>query len=243
MVAPAPASLRAMASPIPVAAPVTMAVCPLKSNPLRPPLWLFVTSMIYEPRTIQDWFAIIISLLAGRHGAAHRQESSRSMPNEDRRERSKVVSSPRENVMVVGRRTDCCRCWTVTPEKPQALHVGTPQANRILDCGCGTGWVTFQALISGNPLRVGIDLDENNLRLAAQQNGLNVAKANALKMPFADNTFDVLIGHVSMPYMKTPDALREIFRVLTPGGSFLLTFHSFSYARWQIGRASCRERV
>jgi SAM-dependent methyltransferase len=51
----------------------------------------------------------------------------------------------------------------------------------------------------------------------------------------AAGTFDVVIGHVSMPYMNTRAAFREVYRVLSPGGSFLLTFHSFYFVhQWLL---------
>jgi len=37
--------------------------------------------------------------------------------------------------------------------------------------------------------------------------------------------------------MDTRHAMREIYRVLSPGGSFLLTAHSFFYPRWRLRAA------
>jgi SAM-dependent methyltransferase len=60
---------------------------------------------------------------------------------------------------------------------------------------------------------------------------------DGLQLPFADGAFDVVAGHVSMPYMNTSKALREVYRVLAPGGSVLLTFHSFHYLRLRLGKS------
>jgi len=95
--------------------------------------------------------------------------------------------------------------------------------------------VLAEAEINGNPLRVGIDPDTSALRLeAAQYPNLSFAAADSLKLPFADGTFDCLIGHVSMPYMETTSALAELHRVLAPGGRFSITLHSFRFVRERL---------
>ena len=63
-------------------------------------------------------------------------------------------------------------------------------------------------------------------------NPVRLVLADGLRLPFVDQSFDVVIGHVSMPYMDTREAMLQVYRVLVPGGSFLLTFHSFRYL-WQ----------
>ncbi|HEX3280664.1 MAG TPA: methyltransferase domain-containing protein [Pyrinomonadaceae bacterium] len=59
-------------------------------------------------------------------------------------------------------------------------------------------------------------------RERAQQRGLkNIEfhQAGAEKLPFADNSFDVAVGRLSsMFFSDVPGALREILRVLKPGG-------------------------
>jgi SAM-dependent methyltransferase len=122
----------------------------------------------------------------------------------------------------------------------RAITIRIPAAKRILDFGCGTGWFLAEAQVDGNPFRVGVDYSLESLegrngvpRLqAGQANPVRLVVADGLRLPFVDESFDAVVGHVSMPYMDTREALLEVNRVLVPGGSFLLTFHSFNYL-WQ----------
>ncbi len=105
---------------------------------------------------------------------------------------------------------------------------------RILDFGCGTGWVLAKA---GAPptLCVGLDYSFDHLREGRRRYpGLRFVRGTGLALPFPEATFDEVIGHVSMPYINTRTAFREIYRVLAPGGSFFLTFHSLEYVRWRL---------
>ena len=112
----------------------------------------------------------------------------------------------------------------------RAVYVSIPKARRVLDFGCGTGWVLAEAQTEGDPFRVGVDVNIESLQRAGKVSpGISFANGDGLRLPFADGSFDVVIGHVSMPYMNTTAALREIYRVLAPGGSLFLTFHSFFY--------------
>jgi SAM-dependent methyltransferase len=117
----------------------------------------------------------------------------------------------------------------------RAINVRVPAAKRVLDFGCGTGWVLAEAEMEiEQTVRVGIDLSLEDLQHARRRFGLNFAVSDGLCLPFADETFDVVVGHVSMPYMNTAKALAEIYRVMTPGASLLLTFHTFRYFRERI---------
>ncbi|WP_150538773.1 class I SAM-dependent methyltransferase [Actinobacillus vicugnae] len=78
----------------------------------------------------------------------------------------------------------------------------------------------------------GIDLDEDALdkaRANIKENGVEelvqVQRANATKLPFEDNSFDIVINEAMLtmlPIEAKQKAIREYIRVLKPGG-FLLT--------------------
>jgi ubiquinone/menaquinone biosynthesis C-methylase UbiE len=107
-------------------------------------------------------------------------------------------------------------------------------ARRILDFGCGDGRLSANAFTEDGACRVGIDCSFESMRRGSQLDSVRFVLANGLHLPFADATFDCVVGHVSMPYMNTRSALREISRVLVPGGGLFLTFHSFHYLRSRL---------
>lgn len=118
------------------------------------------------------------------------------------------------------------------------IKLRLPVAKRILDFGCGSGWVLANAETFGSPLLVGID--RSRVAIETGRSGrreLCWVIGDGLCLPFADGTFDVVIGHVSLPYMDTNDALAEIFRVLSPGGATFLTCHSFRYWASRVRRS------
>jgi len=97
-----------------------------------------------------------------------------------------------------------------------------------------------EAQAEGNPLRFGVDYSVDaihgrsggpQLRTDRTTQNIKFVVADGLNLPFVDQAFDVVVGHVSMPYMNTRSAMQEIYRVLAPGGSVFLTFHSFHFVR------------
>lgn len=78
----------------------------------------------------------------------------------------------------------------------------------------------------------GVDLDEQalakaqkNISEAKLDNLIHVQRANAMKLPFADSSFDIVINEAMLtmlPLEAKRKAVTEYFRVLKPGG-FLLT--------------------
>lgn len=97
---------------------------------------------------------------------------------------------------------------------------------RVLDAGIGTGAMTtaFCKLIGNSFQLDGIDISPAMLEQAAdrlkyQDLDCTLTQADLADLPFADNTFDlVLVAHVleHLPDPKT--AIDELFRVLKPGG-------------------------
>ena len=101
----------------------------------------------------------------------------------------------------------------------------------ILDVGTGTGH-TALALAGGARAVTGIDLTarmiENATHLAAERGLVNVQflVGDAVHMPFADHHFDLVTCRFAAHHFVDPDAaIREMSRVLKPGGLLLMVDH------------------
>ena len=94
----------------------------------------------------------------------------------------------------------------------------------MLDLGCGLGRQSREMIRRGYRV-TGIDLSERLLHYAAEA-GVPVLSGDALRLPFADDTFDVVytIGVLHhLPGWNTQlAACAEAHRVLKPGGRFLV---------------------
>jgi SAM-dependent methyltransferase len=102
-----------------------------------------------------------------------------------------------------------------------------------LDCGSCDGYYGAELRKQGATAVVASDVDEervaNAKRLWPGFEGLDFVTAAAEKMPFEDDTFDgVLLNEVLEHVIDQEQALREIHRVLAPGGHIAV----FSPNRW-----------
>ena len=89
--------------------------------------------------------------------------------------------------------------------------------NSVLDLGSGTG-AAFEHLI--NYRTTAIDPDKKMLELNKFENKI---QGSAENLPFRDNSFDnVFCSFVWRNLSDTNKALDEIYRVLRPGGKFVL---------------------
>lgn len=102
-----------------------------------------------------------------------------------------------------------------------------------LDLGCGEGR-SMVPLFSTVDTFYGIDTSPEYMRPLIQQNLPNVrlACADAKHMPFADNSFDLIISlsvveHI--PWKELPTVLAEAKRVLKPDGTFLVRNDAWFY--------------
>jgi len=108
-----------------------------------------------------------------------------------------------------------------------ALLAPQPEA-QILDCCCGTGDLVFHLLRVQPALEVtGIDfcapmLDRAQRRAHAAHRAATFVQGDVMAMPFAGDSFDGATMGFSLRNVVDVDAtLREIRRVLRPGGRFV----------------------
>lgn len=90
------------------------------------------------------------------------------------------------------------------------------QSGTLLDVGCGSGNI-LEPLSDTALQLVGIDLSENMIEEAGKRlNGRAQLKiANAEKLPFDDNAFDILVCNASFHHYPRPDmVLTEMNRVM-----------------------------
>lgn len=110
-------------------------------------------------------------------------------------------------------------------ELPLFDRYGLSGALRILDLGCGTGQIT-RRLAERYPQStlLGIDILEGNLALARRDSAefgerIIYAQGDAFALQLDDAAFDLVVcRHMSQAVPDFPSVLREITRVLKPGG-------------------------
>ncbi len=92
-------------------------------------------------------------------------------------------------------------------------ELNIPKGSFGLDFACGSG--TFGKFLE-NRITVGLDI---SLTLLNISRGIIPVQGSGIKLPFADNLFDYAVCVAALHHMPTPAvALREIARVLCPGG-------------------------
>lgn len=96
-------------------------------------------------------------------------------------------------------------------------HFGLTKDSSVLDVGCGKGFMLhdLRELIPGITVR-GVDISEYAIEHTMEDVKPFVSVANATKLPFQDNSYDVVISintvH-NLPLEECKQALREIERV------------------------------
>jgi ubiquinone/menaquinone biosynthesis C-methylase UbiE len=105
----------------------------------------------------------------------------------------------------------------------------------VLDVGCGTG--RFLAALPDRYERVGLDLSPEML-VRARNRGLDVVQGSSEKVPFADDSFDLVttfaVLHHLIDHELVRATLRELARVARPGGAVIVWDHNPRNLYWPI---------
>jgi ubiquinone/menaquinone biosynthesis C-methylase UbiE len=114
------------------------------------------------------------------------------------------------------------------PVGEQAIELmAVPSDGRVLDVGCGSGWASrLLAEKATDGGVVGIDIADEMIKVARDQSAsfrnVEFQVASAEKLPFDDGEFSHAFSMESLYYYADmSQALREIKRVLRPGGCFV----------------------
>ncbi len=111
-----------------------------------------------------------------------------------------------------------------------ALNVPKSTPFHVLDVAGGTGDIAFRIIRAGGPQTrvtladISYDMLHEGRRRAREESSpaqLGFVTGNAEVLPFPDNTFDactIAFGIRNVPHIEV--ALREMYRVLKPGGKF-----------------------
>ena len=124
-------------------------------------------------------------------------------------------------------------------------HLSIPRGGAILDIGCGGGrTVAKLAIVSGTGLVYGLDHSEESVRVASKTNSdlirtgrVEILQGSVSQLPYEDNSFDLVTAvetHFFWPDL--PSDVREVWRVVKPGGSFAIIAEAYKDAKSKIAR-------
>ena len=120
-----------------------------------------------------------------------------------------------------------------------------PRVEHVLDVAIGTADLTIEMLRRGKAQRVtGIDLSEGMMEIGrgkvtgyGLQEKVDFVYGNAQRMPFEEGSFEgVTCAFGCRNFQNLDEGLREMYRVLKPGGQ--VTILEFSYPKNRLIRAA-----
>jgi len=107
--------------------------------------------------------------------------------------------------------------------------------SRVLDAGCGTGYNLRWLRDNYYARTTGLDLYSRALAFSQARGEQQLVRADASTLPFRSETFDLVtifdvLSHIDGEEARLR-ALRELHRVLRPGGRVLLRVAAFEWLR------------
>lgn len=116
---------------------------------------------------------------------------------------------------------------TYRPEVMAYLReaLGLEPGVRVLDLAAGTGHMTARLVALGVDVSAVEPSEAMRTVFAEVVPGVPIAAGTAEEIPFGDGSFDVVVVAQAFHWFDAPVALREIARVLRPGGGLVLLWN------------------
>lgn len=107
------------------------------------------------------------------------------------------------------------------------------QPVKVLDAGCGTGSLLEHLSQRNHQWLAGVDLEWEGLRLSRSRGLPNLLQGSVASLPVQSDTFDVVISIDVLCSIGVDEeaALRELHRILKPGGLAILQVPAFEWLR------------
>jgi ubiquinone/menaquinone biosynthesis C-methylase UbiE len=124
-------------------------------------------------------------------------------------------------------------------------HISVMASDTVLDVGCGGGkTIAKLARLASAGKVFGLDYSEASLSVARKLNEQQIEKGqveihegSVLKLPFQSGTFDLVTAvETHFWWADVPVGVAEIFRVLKPGGTFLIIAEVYKGAQSKMAR-------
>lgn len=117
--------------------------------------------------------------------------------------------------------------YTEATARETIKRLNLRSSDRLLDVGCGTGTL-LQYLSEQHPVTQlsGVDPVKEMLEVARRKlsTAIDIREGWATQLPFPEEEFDVVVSCSVFHYITDPvAALKEIHRVLRPGGRLIIT--------------------
>jgi ubiquinone/menaquinone biosynthesis C-methylase UbiE len=114
------------------------------------------------------------------------------------------------------------RCW----QRAVMRHLEAPPGAPVLEIAHGTGNLQLDLYAAGYQV-TGCDLSASMGRIAQRkldkaQLPVRLARCQVQRLPYAANTFAAVISTFPTNFILEPATLHEVYRVLQPGGQFLI---------------------
>ncbi|MFZ1023639.1 MAG: class I SAM-dependent methyltransferase [Thermoplasmata archaeon] len=133
--------------------------------------------------------------------------------------------------------------------------LGSVRGQRILEVGCGNGYLTRRFRRRGAVRAVGVDTSLASIRFARQReaarpSGAEFVHGNAARLPqFDSETFDRVVANMSLMDIRDAAAtIREASRLLKPSGRFVFSinhpcFEIDENSSWLVEHGPHRETI
>jgi arsenite methyltransferase len=130
----------------------------------------------------------------------------------------------------------------VRAQRAETLRqLGLAPGEAVIDVGCGPGFLceSMADLVGAKGRVLGIDVSADLVDLARRRNArpsLGYEQGDAMALTAADGTFDVAVCTQVLEYVPDADrGLKELHRVLKPGGRALIVDTDWDGLVWRSG--------